>query len=154
MNATSRLITQISNVATCLYTRVSATDPEFRLAWAEFLSGPGLSLQLQSLAILPNWTQQDYVTRQQMQMLVDWLFQQIDTSNSAAVAFMSDVVRVCILLASHAPVDEIITSALTVRVQADRRRSRRPQSAVGASRERHVRQPLFQGRIGGASRGQ
>ncbi len=115
VNATSRLITQISNVATCLYTRVSTTDPEYRLAWAEFLRGPGLSLQLQSLAILPNWTQQEYVTRDQMQMLVDWLFQQIDNSNSAAVAFMSDVVRVCILLASHAPVDEIITSALTVR---------------------------------------
>ncbi len=115
VNATSRLMTQISNVATCLYTRVSTTDPEYRLAWAEFLRGPGFSLQLQSLAILPNWTKQEYVARDQMQMLVDWLFQQIDTSNSAAVAFMSDVVRVCILLASHAPVDEIITSALTVR---------------------------------------
>ncbi len=117
VNATSRIMTQISNVATCLYTRVSTTDPEYRLAWAEFLRGPGLSLQLQSLAVLPNWTQQEYVARDQMQMLVDWLFQQIDTGNSAAVAFTSDVVRVCILLASHAPVDEIITSALTVRTR-------------------------------------
>ena len=117
VNATARLMTQISSVATCLYTRVSAADPAFRLAWAEFLRGPGLSLQLRSLSVLPNWTQQEYVTRDQMQMLVDWLFQQIDTSNSAAVAFMSDLVRVCILLASHAPVDQIISSALTVRTK-------------------------------------
>ena len=117
VNATTRLMTQISSVATCLYTRVSATDPAYRLAWAEFLRGPGLSLQLQSLAVLPNWTQQEYVARDQMQMMVDWLFQQIDTSNSATVAYMSDVVRVCILLASHAPVDDIITSALTVRTK-------------------------------------
>jgi hypothetical protein len=117
VNATSRLMTQISNVATCLYTRVSATDPLFRLAWAEFLRGLGLSLQLRSLSILPNWTQQEYIARDQMQMLVDWLFQQIDNSNPAAVAFMSDVVRVCILLASHAPVDQIISSALTVRTK-------------------------------------
>jgi hypothetical protein len=110
-------MTQISNVAACLYARVSATDPPFRLSWADFLRGPGLSLQLQSLAILPNWTQQQYIDRDQMQMIVDWLFQQIDTGNSAAVAFMSDVVRVCILLACHAPVDDIINSALIVRTK-------------------------------------
>ena len=117
VNATSRLMAQISNVATCLYVRMSATDPLLRLAWAEFLRGPGLSLQLRSLSVLPNWTQQEYVDRDQTQMLVDWLFQQIDTSNSAAVAYMSDLVRVCILLASHAPVDNIISSALTVRIK-------------------------------------
>jgi hypothetical protein len=117
VNATSRLLTQISNVATCLYTRVSATDPELRLAWAEFLRGPALSLQLRSLSVLPKWTQQQYIARDQMQMLVDWLFQQIDTGNPATVAFMSDVVRVCILLASHAPVDQIISSELTVRIK-------------------------------------
>ena len=154
VNATSRLITQISNIATCLYTRVSNTDPEFRLAWAEFLRGPGLSLQLQSLSILPNWTQQEYVARDQMQMLVNWLFQQIDTSNSAAVAFMSDVVRVCILLASHAPVNEIITSALTTRAKPIVGGAARPQSPVSTGRQRHVCQPLFQGRVGGASCGE
>jgi len=76
---------------------------------------------MQSLAVLPNWNPanpqeylQSYVPRQQMQMLVDWLFQQIDTTVSSAVAFMSDVVRVAILLASDAPVDEIIGGAVTL----------------------------------------
>jgi len=48
---------------------------------------------------------------------VDWLFQQIDTSNSAAAAFMSDVVRTAILLASDVPVDSIIPGRILLRVR-------------------------------------
>ncbi len=114
VNATSRLMQQISSVATCLYARACQALPIDRLAWAEFLSGTGLSIQMQSLAVLPNWNTQDYVTRQQTQMLVDWLFQQIDTTNGNAVAFMSDVVRTSILLASDAPVSQVIGGAVTL----------------------------------------
>lgn len=115
VNATSRLMQQISSVATCLYVRACQAQPIDRLAWAEFLSGVGLSIQMQSLAVLPNWnTTQDYVTRQQTQMLVDWLFQQIDTTIPNAVAFMSDVVRVAILLASDAPVNQVVGGAVTL----------------------------------------
>jgi hypothetical protein len=116
-NAIARLIQQIGSVATCLYTRVSIALPIDRLAWAEYLRGTGLSVQLQSLAILPNWNQLAYTDRQQMQLLVDWLFQQIDISNSAATAFMSDVVRTAILLASDVPVDNIIPGNILVRTQ-------------------------------------
>jgi hypothetical protein len=117
VNATSRLIQQISSVATCLYVQVGQVLPVERLAWAEYLRGPGLSVPLQTLALLPNWNLQQYVPRQQMQLLVDWLFQQIDTSDSGAVAFLSDVVRVAILLASHAPVDDVIAGAVTLRTK-------------------------------------
>ncbi|MGH9562135.1 MAG: hypothetical protein ACRD3S_11835, partial [Terracidiphilus sp.] len=116
-NAVARLIQQISSVATCLYTRVSIALPIDRLAWAEYLRGDGVSVQLQSLAILPSWNQLSYTDRQQMQMLVDWLFLQIDTSNRAAVAFMSDVVRTAILLASDVPIDNIISGGVIARVQ-------------------------------------
>jgi hypothetical protein len=116
-NAVARLIQQISSVATCLYTRVSIEDPVDRLAWANYLTGSGVSVQLQSLAILPSWNQLDYTDRQQMQMLVDWLFLQIDTTQSGAVAFMSDVVRTAILLASDVPVDNIIPGNVITRVQ-------------------------------------
>jgi hypothetical protein len=105
---------QISSVATCLYARACQALPADRLAWAEFLMGVGLTIQLQNLAVLPNWNSQDYVTRQQTQMLADWLFQQIDTSILNAVAFISDVVRVAILLASDAPVDGVIGGAVTL----------------------------------------
>jgi len=116
-NAVARLIQQISSVATCLYTRVSIALPIDRLAWAEYLRGAGLSVQLQSLGILPSWNQLSYTDRQQMQMLVDWLFLQIDNTNSAAMAFMSDVVRTAILVASDVPIDNIITGNVIARVQ-------------------------------------
>ena len=116
-NAVARLVQQISSVATCLYTRVSIALPIDRLAWAEYLRGAGLSVQLQSLGILPSWNQLSYTDRQQMQMLVDWLFLQIDNNNSAAMAFMSDVVRTAILLASDVPIDNIISGNILARVQ-------------------------------------
>jgi len=116
-NSVARLVQQISSVATCLYTRVSIAQPIDRLTWAEYLRGTGASVQLQSLAVLPGWNQLTYTDRQQMQMLVDWLFLQIDTTNSAATAFMSDVVRTAILLASDVPVDNIIPGNIIARVQ-------------------------------------
>jgi hypothetical protein len=116
-NATARLIQQISSVATCLYTRVSAALPIDRLTWAEYLRGPGASIALQSLAVLPLWNSLTYTDRQQTQMLVDWLFLQIDTTNQAATAFMSDVVRTAILLASDVPLDNIIAGSVVQRVQ-------------------------------------
>ncbi|MGA3345105.1 MAG: hypothetical protein ABSC76_09585 [Terracidiphilus sp.] len=116
-NAVARLVQQISSVATCLYTRVSIALPIDRLAWAEYLRGAGLSVQLQSLGVLPSWNQLSYTDRQQMQMLVDWLFLQIDNTNSAVMAFMSDVVRTAILLASDVPIDNIISGNVIARTQ-------------------------------------
>ena len=116
-NATARLIQQISSVATCLYARAGNALPVDRLAWAEYLSGPGASVQLTSLAILPSWNDLAYTDRQQMQLLVDWLFQQINTTYTQAVGFMSDVVRTAILLASDVPVDTIIPAGIIVRTK-------------------------------------
>lgn len=116
-NAIARMIQQISSVATCLYTRVSIALPINRLTWAEYLRGDGLSVQLQSLAVLPGWSQLAYSDRQQMQMLVDWLFLQIDNTASAAMSFMSDVVRTAILLASDVPIDNIVSGSVIARTQ-------------------------------------
>ncbi len=116
-NTIARMIQQISSVATCLYTRVSIALPINRLTWAEYLRGVGLSVQLRSLAILPGWNQLSYSDRQQMQMLVDWLFLQIDNTNSAAMSFMSDVVRTAILLASDVPIDNIVSGSVIARTQ-------------------------------------
>lgn len=118
-NAVARLIQQISGVATCLYTRASAALPIERLGWAEYLRKDGLSVQLQSLSILPGWNQMTYSDRQQMQMIADWLFGQIDSGNGSAVAFMSDVVRTAILLASDVPVDNIIPAGILQRVRPE-----------------------------------
>jgi hypothetical protein len=114
-NTIARLVQQISSVATCLYTRVGLTLPVDRLQWADYLRGLGIAVQMSSLAILPGWNTQAYVSRQQMQLLVDWLYSQIDRTNAAAMAYISDVVRTCILLASHAPVDGVIAGAVSGR---------------------------------------
>jgi hypothetical protein len=116
-NAVARLIQQISSVATCLYTRASIALPVDRLAWAEYLQGAGVSVGLRSLAVLPRWNDLTYVDRQQMQLLVDWLFGQIDTGNVSATAFMSDVVRTAILLASDVPIDNVLSANIIARVQ-------------------------------------
>ncbi len=112
-NAVSASLQQISNVATSLYTRVSQTLPVDRLQWATFLNNGTVSLR--NLAVLPGWNTQNYVDRQQMQLLVDWLYQQIDTNDSTAVSLMDDVIATAILLASQAPVDDIIAGAVSLR---------------------------------------
>jgi hypothetical protein len=116
-NAASRLLQQISSVATCLYTRIGNTLPGDRLEWAEFLRNNGVAISLRSLAVLPGWNSQAYVDRQQMQLLVDWLFQQIDASDQTALTLMSDLVAVAILLASNAPVDNILAGAVALRTK-------------------------------------
>jgi hypothetical protein len=47
-----------------------------------------------------------------MQSYVDWLFAQIEPGQPQAVALINDVVRMCLLLASHAPVDRIISGRM------------------------------------------
>jgi hypothetical protein len=81
------------------------------------LLGPGKGTNLRSLSVLPNWNTQDYIDRQQMQMLVDWLFAQIDVTINDAVSYMSDLVRTAILLASHAPVNDIIAGEVAARTK-------------------------------------
>jgi len=113
-NAASSSIQQISSVATCLYTRIGQALPIDRLNWAQFLeSNPSTSLQ--NLSALPGWNSQNYIDRQQMQLLVDWLFQQVDGENSTALTLMNDLVVTAILLATDAPVDNIIAGAVASR---------------------------------------
>jgi hypothetical protein len=104
----SRAIDQITSVAGCLYRDCGQVAPVIRLAWADFLYQPTDNADLSDLAILPSWGNVPLDSRYQMQALVSWLFSQINDNVADAVGFMSDVVRVSILLASYAPVSEII----------------------------------------------
>jgi len=47
-----------------------------------------------------------------MQGFADWLFSQAGSSEARAQALVNDVVRMCLLLASHTPVDRIIAGRL------------------------------------------
>jgi hypothetical protein len=106
--AAANLFQQIGTVAGCLYQRVGSVAPLTRLRWAEQLADIHAHTDLHDLAVLPTWSEVDYVLRRELQGYVDWLFARLQPSISEAAGYMSDLVRVCILLASHAPVDEII----------------------------------------------
>jgi hypothetical protein len=99
---------QIRSVATCLHAAFSGVLPAVRLQWAEMLSEFDASPNLRNLASLPRWAEIPYLERRAMQSYVDWLFAQVEPGQPQAVALVNDVVRMGLLLASHAPVDRIV----------------------------------------------
>lgn len=105
--ATAELDT-IAHVAGCLYESFGAVLPRIRLEWAERLSQYDADVSLRNLANLPRWGEIAYLDRREMQGLVDWLYSRVDANEAQAIAMCDDLVRVAILLASHAPVNEII----------------------------------------------
>ncbi len=102
----------IRSIVACLHAEFSGISPILRLEWAETLSEFDAAPNLRNLANLPRWGEIGYIDRRQMQSYVDWLFAQIEPNQPQAVALVNDVVRMCLLLASHAPVDRIITGRL------------------------------------------
>jgi hypothetical protein len=99
---------RIRGVAACLHAEFSGVLPAIRLQWAELLSEFDAAPNLRNLANLPRWAEIPYLDRRQMQAYADWLFGQIEPGQPQAVALVNDVVRMCLLLASHAPVDRIV----------------------------------------------
>ncbi|HEX8246020.1 MAG TPA: hypothetical protein VF541_21070, partial [Longimicrobium sp.] len=108
----ARELDDILKVAACLYRELGEVKPAVRLDWAEALSEYDQAQDLHNLYALPRWTEVEYLERRGMQALVDWLFGRVAQGHAEARALMSDVVRVCILLASHAPVKQIVSAAV------------------------------------------
>jgi hypothetical protein len=108
---------QIGRIAGCLHAEFSGVLPSIRLDWAETLSQfddvpGGGTPSLRRLGNLARWGEIPYVDRYQMQAFVDWLFSRINPTEPRAEALMNDVVRMCLLLASDAPVGRIIAGRL------------------------------------------
>lgn len=99
---------RIRSICACLHAEFSGVLPVIRLQWAEMLSEFDAAPNLRNLASLPRWGEIPSLDRRQMQSYVDWLFSQIEPRQPQAVALVNDVVRMCLLLASHAPVDRIV----------------------------------------------
>jgi hypothetical protein len=100
---------RISKVATGLYQRFGEVLPAIRLEWAEQMSQYDVPVDLRDLSRLPQWDQLEGTDRREMQLLVDWLFQRVVSTEPEAVSLINDLVRVCMLLASHAPVNELLS---------------------------------------------
>jgi hypothetical protein len=98
----------IGHVATCLYGAFGEVLPRIRLVWAEQLGQFDGPVNLRNLSALPRWGEIELLDRREMQSLVDWLFQRVEPREPEAVRMINDLVRVCLLLASHAPINRII----------------------------------------------
>jgi hypothetical protein len=105
-------IDQITKAAAVLLEHFGDVLPAIRLEWATRLSEFDAPANLRNLGSLPRWGEIELLDRRTMQGIVDWLFSRMDVGQSAAVTMMNAIVRVCILLASHAPVDRIIAGSV------------------------------------------
>ena len=115
MAASSRAAAEmnmISRVATCLHVRFSGVPAAIRLGWAERLSQYDAPVNLRNLYTLPRFSEMDFTERHNMQRLVDWLYGRINSSYSEAAGMMSDLIRVALLAASHAPANRLIAGYL------------------------------------------
>lgn len=102
----------IGRITSCLHAAFSAVLPSIRLDWAETLSQFDASPSLRRLGALARWGEIPYVERHRMQALADWLFSRVNALEPRAESLMNDVVRMCLLLASHAPVGRIVAGRL------------------------------------------
>jgi hypothetical protein len=107
--AASTELKQLGRVATGLYQRFGKVPPLIRLEWADQLSQYDAPVNLRDLSRLPKWEQVEVMDRRELQLLVDWLFQRVVPTRPEAVSLINDLVRVCLLLASHAPVNELLS---------------------------------------------
>jgi hypothetical protein len=134
---------RIAHIAGCLHAEFSAVLPSIRLDWAETLSEYDAAPNLRNLGSLARWSEIAYIDRRQMQSYVDYLFAQLEPRQAQGVAMMNDVVRMCLLLASHAPVDRIIAGRLKQPVTGVRPGVRLPLTVFDASRLRVGMQALM-----------
>lgn len=139
----ARELDQIRSVATCLHAEFSGVLPVVRLQWAEMLSEFDAAPNLRNLASLPRWAEIGYIDRRQMQSYVDWLFAQVEPGQPQAVALVNDVIRMCLLLASHAPVDRIVQGRLARPTPGVSPGVRIPLAVLDASRLRVGMQALL-----------
>jgi hypothetical protein len=109
----ARELEEILRTATCLYVRFGEVLPGIRLGWAERLSQHDTPIDLRDLNVLPRWGEIQLLDRREIQMLTDWLYGRVDSKQPDAVAMISDLVRVCLLLASHAPVNRIVAGQVS-----------------------------------------
>lgn len=105
-------IENILKVSSCLYSDFGAVLPVIRLNWAERLIQLDSPVNLANLSSLPRWAEVPFLERKEMQAMVDWLFSRVVPTQSDAVAHINDLIRLCILLASHAPVADIIAGSV------------------------------------------
>jgi hypothetical protein len=98
----------IQKVAACVYRQAREVPAVIRLRWAETISQFDAPVRLDDPSWLPRWTEVPRERREHLAVLIRWLHQRVAKNEQDAKNWMSDLVRVAILTASHAPVNRII----------------------------------------------
>lgn len=107
----------IYKVSANIYREFTEVAPELRAIWVQMLSEYDDPIDLHDLSRLPRWREvgqgddgrrPDPFKKRELQALVTWLFDRVDPGEAEAREMMNDLVRVCVLLASHAPVERIL----------------------------------------------
>jgi len=111
-NRAATLFDELSRIAACLHEAFCTVLPSIRLDWAERLSQFDATPRLRNLAGLARWGEIDYAERRRLQAYVDWLFGQLRPGDTEAEDLINDVVHMTLLLASHAPVNRILSGRL------------------------------------------
>jgi hypothetical protein len=99
-------------VATALHRDFSRAPSLLRLLWAETFSQHDTPPSLRDLSTLPRFQEVEFTQRREMQLLVDWLYGRVYATLDDARELIDELVRVCLLLASHAPVDQLLGGTL------------------------------------------
>jgi hypothetical protein len=110
--AAANLLEQVEDVATCLHAEFAAVPPAIRLTWVERYSQFDRPAPLNDLTLLPRYGSLERSARRRFQAFVDWLFQRVSKTERDAFNLINDLVRICLLLASHAPVKNLIAGHL------------------------------------------
>jgi hypothetical protein len=106
------LLEDVARVAAGLHVRIGALDPTTRVAWARYVAPYDQPLDLHRLVLLPYGAEVAPSARLEIQALVNWLFATLHADVQPAVDLARDLVRVAILLASQAPVSDVVTGSL------------------------------------------
>lgn len=107
----SQALDGVTRVAMCLYRRFADVRPDIRLAWAQQLGVFDAAVGLRDLLALPRFAELPADDRATMQALVDWLFSQV-APQPRPRAMIDNLIRVCALLASHAPVRALLRGTI------------------------------------------
>ncbi|HET6520733.1 MAG TPA: hypothetical protein VFG47_13075 [Geminicoccaceae bacterium] len=108
----SEELERLEGVAACLHHRLTGLPPAVRLAWVQELSVFDAARDLARLDRLPRFAEVPAASRRELLRFVSWLFSRIDGSVVEARGLVSDIVRVAILLAGHAPTAELVRGRL------------------------------------------
>ena len=98
----------IGKVAAFLYNEFAAVRPGLRMQWVERYSQFDHPAPLRDITTLPGADTLTLDSRRRFQAYIDWLFGRVVPAEAGASSLINDLVRLCLLLASHAPVNQLI----------------------------------------------